>query len=223
MTPDPVEDLLTDLDAELLGPRRERRTLIAEARDGLSDAVSGYLGAGMTLVEAKARAAADFGTVPQLRDAYQDVLVRALGRRLLLPLVAMGFGSPLWDLMFATSGSADRPAGPAWLCSVHDVVNGGAVLVAAVGWVLLRLAARRGRSPRAVVLGLAGSCAFAVLAHLVAAAALLLPQLPFVRRVALEAPLAPVVVLMCASVCVLAVRTTLYAGSVCRPGRGLSR
>lgn len=215
VTPDPVKDLLVDLESTLRGPRRARRHLITEARAGLDDAVRAYLGVGLTPAQARAKAVAEFGTVGELRGAYQDVLAAAQGRRLLATLVAMATVIPLWDLMFATASSIGRPNGPEWLLFSHNVTGGVSIAAAIVGGALLRLGARHGRSPRRVVRALAATCLLTVLAHILAGLATWLPQLPFAARVAAGAPLAPVVLAAVALVVGLVARSTLSALATC--------
>ena len=85
---DPVDAYLADLDAALRGPRRVREDLLAEARDGLADAVDAYEAAGCDPAEARRRALEEFGDVAAVAPEYQRELTAAQGRRTALAALA---------------------------------------------------------------------------------------------------------------------------------------
>ncbi|MGL5819321.1 MAG: permease prefix domain 1-containing protein [Phycicoccus sp.] len=89
---------LTRLDAALVGPRRARRSLIAEAAGHLEDATDAFAGTGLTPDAAARRAVTDFGDVELVAPAFQETLTVASSRRTAwLLLLALGYQPFLWD------------------------------------------------------------------------------------------------------------------------------
>jgi hypothetical protein len=86
--PELVEDFLGGLSTRLVGPARAKRSLLAEARDGLLDATDAYVDAGLPPDEAARRAVADFGGYRAVVGSYQVELAASQGRRTAL-LVAV--------------------------------------------------------------------------------------------------------------------------------------
>jgi hypothetical protein len=87
---DLIEEYIGGLSARLAGPRRAKRDLLREARDGLTGTADAYAGAGLSRPEAEARAIADFGAYRQVLRPFQTELAVAQGRRTaLLVAVAM--------------------------------------------------------------------------------------------------------------------------------------
>lgn len=96
-------DILAELDRSLRGPARAKRQLLGEARAGLADATEAYRAAGLDPARAAERAAAEFGTVAQLRPHFQAELDIAQTRHLawlalpLVPLIQL-FWNVIWEL-----------------------------------------------------------------------------------------------------------------------------
>lgn len=156
-----VASHLAALDGALLGPRRVRRCMIAEARDGLWDAVDAYRGGGVPAERAEELAVRDFGTVGEVAPAYQAELAARQGRTAAV-IYAIVFPTMLfgWDLLWST-GAVTWPRGPAphllsALASLQDVVT---VVVALAAITLLAVTFRRSISPErlTVAIGLTGA------------------------------------------------------------------
>lgn len=112
-----------------------KASLIAEARDGLYDAVEAYQARGLDDATAQHLAVADFGTVNDVLPAYQAELAVAQGRRLAILLtvgcpVSQAVSGLAWRHL--TPSGAWQP-GPAYalLADTVDVGN-YAIAVAAV-------------------------------------------------------------------------------------------
>ena len=87
---DVIDDYIGGLSARLVGPRRAKRDLLREARDGIVDAADAYADAGLDPTEAAGRAVADFGRYRQVVRPFQTELAVAQGRRTALAVaVAM--------------------------------------------------------------------------------------------------------------------------------------
>jgi hypothetical protein len=149
------------LEGSLVGPRRIRRSMIAEARAGLWDAVAAYRGGGVPPDRAEELAIRDFGTVGEVAPSYQAELTARQGRGA-AALYAIVFPSMLfgWDLLWST-GAVTWPRGSAphlvaALASVQDVVT---VIVAAAALTLLAITFRSTVSPHrlTVAIGLTGA------------------------------------------------------------------
>jgi hypothetical protein len=78
---DVIDDYIGGLSARLVGPRRAKRDLLREARDGIVDAADAYTDAGLDPAEAAGRAVADFGGYRQVVRPFQTELAAAQGRR----------------------------------------------------------------------------------------------------------------------------------------------
>lgn len=100
---DPIAEYAVALDRALLGPRRTRRCMVAEARAGLRDAAAAYRDGGAAPERAAALAVRDFGPVAVVAPEFQDELTARQGRwaAVLFAIVfpAMLFG---WDLLWST-------------------------------------------------------------------------------------------------------------------------
>jgi hypothetical protein len=108
-----IEEYVAGLSRRLVGPRRAKADLLAEARDGLVDAAEAYAAAGYPAVDAATRAVSDFGGYRQVVPGYQTELAAAQGRRTaLLVTVAMPAVLLISRLMWAGSpwvGAGPRP------------------------------------------------------------------------------------------------------------------
>jgi hypothetical protein len=156
-TPDVIEEYIGGLSTRLVGPRRAKRDLIGEARDGLVDAVDAYVDAGLTPAEAASRAVADFGRYPQVVPSFQTELAALQGRRTaLLVAISMPTAMMLSRLMW-TGGPSSGPAPSHYMVLAHafDVLQVTAAIMAALtllgyGWGSRYLPAER--VPAAVLL-----------------------------------------------------------------------
>ena len=75
----PVDQHIQRLDRALSGPGGLKRRMLAEARDGLDDAVRDLREAGEPPAAAAHQAIAEFGTVDEVAPAFQTELA-AVGR-----------------------------------------------------------------------------------------------------------------------------------------------
>lgn len=78
---DVIAGYAAELGRTLRGPRRLRDDLVAEARDGLTDAAEAYEHEGADPHTAARRAVADFGPLRPVASGYQAVLASAQARR----------------------------------------------------------------------------------------------------------------------------------------------
>lgn len=143
----PVHATVAELDRTLRGPARLKRCLLAEVRHGLDDAVAAHREAGLDEPAARARAAAEFGTAPQIAPLLQRELMAAQVRRTAL-LLALAFPGLLlgWDLMWHSGVAWSGPATPTVraMAQLQDLLSGGIGVGAVL--VLLVLARGAGRS-----------------------------------------------------------------------------
>lgn len=105
---DTVDAYVAELAASLRGPRRLRADLLAEACDGLADAVRTHEESGVDRATAERAAVAEFGAVSVIARDYQRVLGMSQGRRTALVLFGV---SALESLLPA---QAWRLAGMDW-------------------------------------------------------------------------------------------------------------
>lgn len=160
-TADPIGEYAATLARALYGPRRTRRSMVAEARAGLHDAAAAYRTGGAEPEQAAAQAVRDFGTVAEVAPEFQDELTARQGRWAAV-MVAIVFPAMLvaWDLM-SGSGALRRDAMPpreivVVLARIEDVM---AVVVASVAVALLAVTFRRTIRPRRLTraIGLTGT------------------------------------------------------------------
>ncbi|WP_221349861.1 permease prefix domain 1-containing protein [Streptomyces beigongshangae] len=77
---DPVEDYVASLSAALHGPARTKARMVAEVREGLTDAVSEHTREGLPYQRAVSRAVREFGTTDELVVSWQRELTIAQAR-----------------------------------------------------------------------------------------------------------------------------------------------
>lgn len=77
---DPVEDYVATLAAALHGPARAKERMVAEVREGLTDAVSERTRAGLTYQHAADQAVREFGSADELLGSWQRELTIAQAR-----------------------------------------------------------------------------------------------------------------------------------------------
>ena len=148
MTTGPPATYLDELGRRLNGPRRLRKDLIAEAADGLADAIMARIAAGQSAGFAERAALADFGPIAELASEFQSLLARRQARRtalfaaVALPAIHQGW-SLNWD---AATWPAGIPAAAGVFTKITNWV--GIATAAACLVALVLLAARRGRPER---------------------------------------------------------------------------
>lgn len=130
-----IDEYVAGLSRRLIGPRRVKADLLAEARDGLVDAAEAYLDAGLPVTEAVARALADFGDHRHVAADYQAELAAAQGRRtawlVAIVMPAMALLSRLMWMNSPWTVSGPPPAA-GYLLVAHslDVLQVTAVIMA---------------------------------------------------------------------------------------------
>jgi hypothetical protein len=147
---DPVEATVHDLGRRLHGPRRIRRSMLAEVEAGLQDTVDAQIAAGSAPDEARRRAVAEFGVPAELAPLYQAGIGVTQGRRTAL-LLALAFPGLLlgWDLLWALDGAGDGGAAPSPAVRLLSRVMDGTSLTVGVAAALLAwLLTRHGRAGR---------------------------------------------------------------------------
>lgn len=165
-----IEDYLSAVAAGVVGPPRWRSDVLAELRDGLSEAADAYRSTGASPGEAAARATAQFGAPSLVAAGFAAVGAANLARRVARLVLASGPVAALcWVAAMAASGIAPWNAGLVWPWRVLPVV--GVVVALAVNAALLALAmtgrvahrwgaARPRLAPAAAVVA-TGACAVA--------------------------------------------------------------
>ena len=158
---DPIAEYVVALGRALHGPRRTRRSMVAEAHEGLIDAADAYRAGGVAPDRAAVLAVRDFGTVREVAPSYQDELTARQGRwsavlfALVFPAMLLG-----WDLLWQSGAVRREPRATPELVKllavVQDVLT---VVVALAALALLVTTFRRTVSPRAVTnaIGLTGA------------------------------------------------------------------
>jgi len=142
-----VDEHLQRLDRALSGPRGLKRRMLAEARDGLDDAVQDLRSAGQPADRAQRQAIAEFGGVDEVAPAFQAELAasaaRVFGLRVIAVFAVSAFCS---DLMWqgAPWAGPRPPAAYLLLSDSVDWLARVAVGVALLGSIVLWLATRRG-------------------------------------------------------------------------------
>lgn len=150
-----IDDYVESLDRRLVGPRRVKRDMIAEARDSLTDAAEAYRVAGLDEAVAERRAVDDFGPIQRIAPGYQRELAAGSARRLamavtMLPVFAMLVSDRMWQNS-PWDGIA-RPSGSyALLAKSLDMTAYVWAIGAVLAFVALHWQARRGTDPRRLV------------------------------------------------------------------------
>ncbi|MEV7091354.1 permease prefix domain 1-containing protein [Amycolatopsis sp. NPDC051045] len=155
-----IDEYLGDLDRRLRGCGRFKADLLAEARDGLTDAADAYRAGGWSDEDAERRAVADFGPAAVVARDYQAELGMLSGVRTLWKLV---LGVPAmqiaWDyariLTFGEWTKLPTPT-PEWYKVVAHATHGAVFLVPVIG--VLALLGIRWLSRRLDGTGLARFC-----------------------------------------------------------------
>jgi HAAS len=96
---DAVATYLSDVAAQLYGPRRRRAAILAELRDGLEQAIEDNITAGLTPDQAAAAAITQFGTPQAVAAAFSGELATAYARRTIAWFIATGPLVGIWWLL----------------------------------------------------------------------------------------------------------------------------
>jgi hypothetical protein len=96
---DAVATYLSDVAAQLYGPRRRRAAILAELRDGLDQATEDNLAAGLSPDQAAAAAITQFGTPEAVGDAFSGELATAYARRTIAWFIGTGPLVGIWWLL----------------------------------------------------------------------------------------------------------------------------
>jgi len=158
---DAIDAHVVALGNALRGPRRTRRSMLAEARAGLRDAAAAYRAGGLAPDLSARLAVRDFGTMDDVVPSFQDELTARKGRWVAL-LIALVFPAMLlgWDLLWSTGtvthDRATVSVAFSALAGVQDLVT---VIVAVAAAVLLAVTFRRTVCPRrlAKAIGVTGT------------------------------------------------------------------
>jgi len=160
VTTDPVDAHVAALERALHGPDTVKRSMIAEVRDGLADAIADHRRRGLDPQRAAAAAVRDFGPVREVAPLMQEELTARQGRRT-AALVVVAFPTLLfvWDALWMSGLGWTAPPSPEApvLARAVDVLT---VVVTAAAFVLLVATFRQRPLPRWVT-GLAGLVAAA--------------------------------------------------------------
>ena len=96
---DVIATYLSDVAAELYGPRRRRQAILTELRDGLDQATEDNIAAGITPHRAAVAAISQFGTPQAVADAFGGELATAYARRTTALFILTGPLVGIWWLL----------------------------------------------------------------------------------------------------------------------------
>ncbi|MET8977016.1 permease prefix domain 1-containing protein [Streptomyces sp. NPDC004539] len=157
-----IEQYVAELDRALRGPRAVKADMLAEARDGLTDAAEAYEESGLDRASAERCAVADFGAVERIAPEFQAELALAQGRRTALLICGVLLAQPVvWWLLSLAGQNAKGGAGGVYgtADAVVGWAGGGAIVLALTIVVATGL---RGLSAYRRLVRAAGFFAFAV-------------------------------------------------------------
>jgi hypothetical protein len=145
---DPVGAHVAELDRALHGPAAMKRSMIAEVRHGLADAVACHRDRGLDPQSAAAAAVREFGPVREVAPLLQEELTARQGRRT-AQLLVVAFPALLlaWDALWMTGQAWQSPPSPT-VASLARAVDVLTVLITAAALVLLLATFRDGPLPR---------------------------------------------------------------------------
>ncbi|TDO54870.1 hypothetical protein EV643_101661 [Kribbella sp. VKM Ac-2527] len=165
-TSDPVESYLGGLNRALVGPRRRKADLLAEARDGLVDATEAFESDGLSVDEAKLRAVEDFGDLAEVVPGYRAELGIAQGRRTAVLLFLVLIAQPIVWLQGVWAWTQQPEAANTFVAFLNQAVEvvgtlsiAGAVLAVVATGIGLRYPLVRDRATRATAIFALVSCA----------------------------------------------------------------
>lgn len=94
-----IDDYMTALEGALRGPRRAKADLLAEVRDGLTDAAAAHERTGLGRQASQRQAVQEFGAVGEIAPGYQAELGLAQGLRTALLVLSVLAAQPLaWGM-----------------------------------------------------------------------------------------------------------------------------
>ena len=96
---DALAAYLSDLAAQLNGPRRRRDAILTELRDGLEQAMQDRIAAGLPRDRAAAAAISQFGSPHAVADAFGGELTTAYARRTIVWFIVTGPLVGIWWLL----------------------------------------------------------------------------------------------------------------------------
>jgi hypothetical protein len=96
---DALAAYLSDLAAQLRGPRRRREAILTELRDGLEQATEDRIASGLAPDQAFAAAITQFGSPRTVADAFAGELTTAYARRTVAWFIATGPLVGIWWLL----------------------------------------------------------------------------------------------------------------------------
>jgi hypothetical protein len=96
---DALPAYLSDLAAQLHGPRRRREAILTELRDGLEQATENRIATGLAPDQAAAAAITQFGSPCAVADAFAGELATAYARRTIAWFIATGPLVGIWWLL----------------------------------------------------------------------------------------------------------------------------
>jgi hypothetical protein len=96
---DALAAYLSDLAAQLHGPRRRREAILTELRDGLEQATKDRIATGLAPDQAAAAAIMQFGSPCAVADAFAGELTTAYARRTIACFIATGPLVGIWWLL----------------------------------------------------------------------------------------------------------------------------
>jgi hypothetical protein len=96
---DALAAYLSDLAAQLHGPRRRREAILTELRDGLEQATEDRITTGLAPDRAAAAAISQFGSPCAVADAFAGELITAYARRTIAWFIATGPLVGIWWLL----------------------------------------------------------------------------------------------------------------------------
>ena len=163
---DPIAEYTTTLARALYGPRRTRRSMIAEAREGLSDAAAAYRDGGVAPERAAELAVRDFGSVDEIAPEFQDELTARQGRWAAV-MIALVFPAMLMVWSFIQSSGMMGPGTYppkdviVLIARIEDVMS---LVTAATALVLFVATFRRSARPRLLTraIGVTGAAGAAI-------------------------------------------------------------
>ena len=100
---DALAAYLSDLAAQLHGPRRRREAILTELRDGLEQATEDRIATGLAPDRAAAAAITQFGSPYAVADAFAGELTTAYTRRTIAGFIATGPLVGIWWLLLLDS------------------------------------------------------------------------------------------------------------------------
>ena len=155
-----IDDYVAALGHRLRGPRRLKRDLLAEARDGLVDAAEALQADGLGRAEAERLAIAEFGEVNEIAPGYQAELTARQGRHTAaLLFVSVPATTLMWSELwrcYPWHPAAIHEA-PSWFLPLAQLIDWIQILTGVAGALALLALGRFSRrlgDPRRLTRGL---------------------------------------------------------------------